>query len=331
MRWPWLTLTLIAGYLWWCWRTLFANRGLVPFMPWVDVFEPQQRALIAWDGYEEILILSTDLYTSETTQVLEIMPLPSEPSVTAKGIDLFHRLNELINSLVGWDFSAKGTVRGVSFDQLGPAGEVTFHQQIGAHDISVTHLLRRDGFVSWAEDYLRTAGVSSPHIPADLAAIVQEYIDEGFNWFVFDVISTLPMLRTNEPIQYRFKSIKLYYPLRITRTARGTTEIELYVLSRWHPNFMAHGIARDRISYRLRRDVQREAPLDAQTAAFLRRLNLIDPRDIDQSEGWVVSPEQLQFLDDELAAFFKGHPKVLLQPWRIEGDLEAFDRDLLAY
>ena len=88
MRWPWLTLTLIAGYLWWCWRTLFANRGLVPFMPWVDVFEPQQRALIAWDGYEEILILSTDLYTSETTQVLEIMPLPSEPSVTA--LSLIH-------------------------------------------------------------------------------------------------------------------------------------------------------------------------------------------------------------------------------------------------
>ena len=45
----------------------------------------------------------------------------------------------------------------------------------------------------------------------------------------------------------------------------------------------------------------------------------------------LFSPKQLQFLDDELAAFFKGHPKVLLQPWRIEGDLEAFDRDLLAY
>jgi hypothetical protein len=48
MRWPWLTLTLLGGYVWWCLRTLFANRGMLPLRPWVDVFEPQQRALIAF-------------------------------------------------------------------------------------------------------------------------------------------------------------------------------------------------------------------------------------------------------------------------------------------
>jgi hypothetical protein len=72
----------------------------MPFHQWVDIFEPKQRALIAWDGYEEILILSTDLYASEATQVLEIMPLPSVPAVTAKDIGLFHRLNMLINDLL---------------------------------------------------------------------------------------------------------------------------------------------------------------------------------------------------------------------------------------
>jgi hypothetical protein len=38
-----------------------ADRGAIPFQPEVTIFEPTQRALIAWNGEEEILILSTDL------------------------------------------------------------------------------------------------------------------------------------------------------------------------------------------------------------------------------------------------------------------------------
>lgn len=58
---------------------LFADRGLIPFIPGVQIFEPNQRAMIAWNGSEEILLLSTDLRASQATQVLEVLPLPSEP------------------------------------------------------------------------------------------------------------------------------------------------------------------------------------------------------------------------------------------------------------
>lgn len=327
MRWPWLTLTLIGGYVWWCWRTLFANRGMVPFVDWVQVFEPKQRALIAWDGYEEILILSTDLYASDTTQVLEIMPLPSEPAVTAKDVGLFHRLNVLINWLTGSDYTGKEAGRGVGLRSLGPAGEVTFHQQIGAHEISVTHLLHKEGFIAWAEDYLRTLGVSSPHIPADLAAIVQQYVAEGYHWFVFDVISLLPVPQTNRPIQYRFKSIKLYYPLRITRTAHGKTEIDLWVLARWQPNLLGQGISRDRIGSSHRRELL----LDARTQESLVGLDVLDPGPSDAGDGWMLDQWHLKYLDEEIAQFFRNREGVRLLPWRIEGDLQAFDRDLLAY
>jgi len=46
-----------------------ADRGSIPFKPHVQVFEPNQRAMIAWDGHEEILLLSTDLSASEPTKV----------------------------------------------------------------------------------------------------------------------------------------------------------------------------------------------------------------------------------------------------------------------
>ena len=55
----------------------YADRGSIPFEREAKVFEPTQRALIAWDGKEEILLLSTDMSTSQPTKVLEILPLPS--------------------------------------------------------------------------------------------------------------------------------------------------------------------------------------------------------------------------------------------------------------
>ena len=52
-----------------------ADRGSIPFKPHVQIFEPTQRAMIAWDGREEILVLSTDLRASEPTKVLEVILL----------------------------------------------------------------------------------------------------------------------------------------------------------------------------------------------------------------------------------------------------------------
>ena len=58
-----------------------ADRGSIPFDPGVRIFEPNQRAMIAWNGQEEILLLSTDLRASQPTKVLEVIPLPAEPEV----------------------------------------------------------------------------------------------------------------------------------------------------------------------------------------------------------------------------------------------------------
>jgi hypothetical protein len=58
-----------------------ADRRAIPFRPGVTIFEPTQRALMAWNGEEEILVLSTDLRASSATKVLEVMPFPTEPRV----------------------------------------------------------------------------------------------------------------------------------------------------------------------------------------------------------------------------------------------------------
>lgn len=73
-----------------------ADRGSIPFTVGVNIFEPSQDALIAWNGEEEILILSTELSASEKTKVLQVLPLPAEPEVKKSSCDVLRRANEFV-------------------------------------------------------------------------------------------------------------------------------------------------------------------------------------------------------------------------------------------
>ncbi len=63
----------------------FADRGMIPISD-VSVHGPGQKASIAWDGEVESLILSTDVYASGDTMVLELLPLPAEPRGSRQAI-----------------------------------------------------------------------------------------------------------------------------------------------------------------------------------------------------------------------------------------------------
>ena len=79
---------------------LFADRGSIPFIPDIKIFEPTQRAMIAWNGEEEILLLTTDIRASDSTEVLEVLPLPYEPVVKKGDIETFKKAIRLINDRI---------------------------------------------------------------------------------------------------------------------------------------------------------------------------------------------------------------------------------------
>ncbi len=233
---------------------LYADRGSIPFKEDVQIFEPNQRAMIAWNGYEEILLLTTDLHASESTKILEVLPLPSEPEVTKGDIEVFKKAIDLINKKLAEMFGgpskpSKGLTKGIESEYMEPAGEITFHKKIGAHDISVAHVLNSKGFIEWVDTYLKSAGVENSKIPEELKTVIAEYLEEGFGWFVFDVVQLERKLKTNDAIQYRFKTDFLYYPLRITRSEEGYTTIDLLILTAETDQYMFHGILKDRIDF----------------------------------------------------------------------------------
>jgi len=278
-----------------CLSTGFANRGMMPFNPYVQIFEPNQRAMIAWDGSDQILLLSTDLHASDTTMVLEVMPLPSEPEVKKGDLETFRKATDLINRKLYAGKAAAG--RTMSEGVVVPSGEVTFHERIGAHDISVTHLLDASGFVDWVVEYLGTLGVEQDIVSSEMKGLIEEYIADDFKWFVFDVISLAEEIVTNEPIQYGFKSDHLFYPLKITSTAQGSTSIELLILT---PRLLNRfpSLAIDRIHLK-------HEPIE-------------------------ISQDELRELNEDMYSLLKRYDRMRLRIWEIKGELQEFDADLLA-
>ncbi len=278
----------------------YADRGSIPFEERVQIFEPVQRALIAWNGTEEILLLSTDLRASAPTKVLEVIPLPSEPKVKEGDLQSFKRAIAIINSRQkqrarSGRLSTKGL--GDAEEPPPPAGEVTFHEKIGAHDISVTHVLNGAGFIEWVETYLKKQGVENPKIPDPLKTVVEEYLKEGYKWFVFDVVELSDKTRTNDAIQYRFKTKALYYPLKITRTESGKTDVELLILTtRLLSRFP--GLPKERVTL-------------AHTPVTLTQ-------------------KELQTINKDMSELLGRTHGMKLRIWKISGVLSEFKKDLVA-
>jgi hypothetical protein len=277
--------------------SLNADRGSIPFRPDVKIFEPTQRAMIAWDGTEEILLLSTDMKASDSTEVLEVLPLPTEPIVKKGDIETFRKATRLINKKVRLQKLLVPHRNGGKERTIRPAGEITFHKKIGAHDISVAHVLNKDGFILWVENYLDSLGVENPDIPEGLKNVVDDYLEDKFTWFVFDVVSLDKELKTNDAIQYRFKTDFLYYPIKIMSTEEGYTSMEFLILT---PELLSNfpGIPIEEIEL--------------------------------QHQPISITSEELKNLNEEMSELLGNRENMKLRIWEIEGMIFSFTEDLIA-
>ncbi len=274
---------------------LYGDRGLIPLNTNATVFEPNQRAMIAWNGREEILLLTTDLNATDSTVVLEILPLPSEPKVKKGNIETFQRAVQLINQKTAFKIAYNGKRNG---SKIKPPFEITFHEKIGPHDISVAHLNESQGFVEWVKDYLSSLGFAANIISDQHKNLIEDYIKSGFTYFVFDLVHLNEETKTNEPIQYRFKTRRLFYPLKITSLSSGETKIELLIL----------------------------------TPQLLKNFPGISAKEIKlPSEPITITNEELKTLDEDMYELLKENEEMKLRIWKIEGILSSFDKDLIAY
>lgn len=269
--------------------------GSMPFKKGVVITEPNQDAIIAWNGVEQLLYLQTTLSASEETKVLEVMPLPNRPTVEATTDDVFKRCSSLLPRIrTRVEFSGGGTFSAGPVEV--PAAEVVERKQIGAHDLRIVQLLKKERF----QDWVRTEFVGQGElvVPEALLEVIGDYIDDGFTWFLFDVVDLGVELSKKVPLQIRFKTENLFYPMRITRTEKGFSKVSLSVLT--------------------------NVLFEKEDCVGIPRSEIIvpaKPRQIVGSSVRWVDPAIYELL---------GRPSLTrIRTWEISGSIDAYEKDLL--
>jgi len=211
---------------------LIANADRCIIVPQDDVVlsEPGQKAFIAHNGQEELLILSTDVKASKNVSVLEFMPLPSRPAVSLAQEDCFTNLKELVKRYnlhypPVYRIMAGETKSGVAA-AYAPV-ELIFHQKLGVHDVTAVKINDMTEFIRWVKDYFKKSKIPYRELSQQEKDIITDYFNQGFKYFVFDLIQVENEVRTVPPLVYRFKCGYFYYPLIVTNHIGGIGEIEL--------------------------------------------------------------------------------------------------------
>ncbi len=280
-----------------------ADRGSIPYEISARIFEPTQDTLIAWNGEEEILILSTELYSSKKTKVLEVLPLPAEPIVEESSREIIRKAERFLFESTNVIYERPLLDLRSDSRSAEPAGEVVQEIVIGSHDIAVTKALNADQFTDWVNSYLKEKGNDNPIIPTELAETIKNYLDRGFNYFVFDIIELDEEPIFNEAISYRFKTDRLYYPLEITKSDQGISTINLIILSNQNMlNF--DGIEKERVKTVM-------GPV------------LIDNREIEE-----ISADLAELFNKDENNELQEIPTSIVS-WKIRDDLANFHDDLL--
>ncbi|KPJ52009.1 MAG: hypothetical protein AMS16_06990 [Planctomycetes bacterium DG_58] len=225
---------------------VWADRGAIRTVKKIDIEEPAQRAIIAYNGVREVLILQTDVRAAEETKVVEFMPLPSKPKVSLAPEGCFAELAKLVEKHRLRYVSRSRRGRKANGEEKGDAVKVVVAAQLGPHAVTVVEVKDADAFVRWVKDFFRKNDLGEPDLADDLRAIVSDYLSRNLRFFAFDVVTMSPEKKTVRPLTYEFKSDRLYYPLKVTNLYGGTGVIELFVIAPWRfvPRGVYDGIGR---------------------------------------------------------------------------------------
>ena len=278
-----------------------ADKGMIVVGPReVGLQESGQNAIVAWNGDEEIIILSTDAKSSESTLVLEVLPLPSNPTTVEEGsFDSFTKLTEIINKKVR-AIREEGMTKGLGRDAVTPGIEITFHKKIGAHDVTVVKVNDLNQFINWVKNFTTEMGFEHTEISSEFENSVAGYLNRDIKFFVFDVIETSEDKQSIKPLIYKFSTDFLYYPLEITATSDAgwsRSEVNIFLITK--------GIIKE--------DVVEDINLLPRTGFYY---------------GIELSEEELKEISPEVADLF-GSAYVMNAYY--SGKLNQLNRDLVVY
>jgi hypothetical protein len=123
------------------------------------------------------------------------------------------------------------TYGGKGYFRVEDGVSIVFYEKIGAHSITIVEASDQSQLINWMADFLQSNGVGDEVYLQDFEPIVEDYMARGFRYYVLDLITISPELKSIEPILYWFNSSFLYYPLKITSPVDGESNVTLFLFT----------------------------------------------------------------------------------------------------
>lgn len=212
---------------------VLADKGPIVWQEGVTLAQQSQKAIIAHNGSEEVLMLGTEIRGSGDADILEFIPFPSEPAVSKANGDPFAAAARLITQkgLVFFKSDANVAKGRQGSEAAAVPVEILMSQSIGLHDVTVIKINDVQEFRAWCERFFKEKGISADN--ERLSAVYDnagDYTRRGYAYFVFDQVKVSREIRFIEPLVYRFKTGSIYYPLKTSNLFGGRGDVELVLL-----------------------------------------------------------------------------------------------------
>jgi len=222
-----VVLAIVLGFV----NSAVADRGPVMWQQDVSLTQESQKAIILHNGTREVLILGTELKASSEIDLLEFIPLPSEPKVTLANSDPFKTAARLITekglAFLAGEEATKGGAPGTATVPV----EVRFSEKIGLHDVTAIKINDIDEFARWLDGFFRGKGITlDTRRLSGVLANARDYMKRGYNHFVFDYVKVAGKTRFVEPLIYSFTTDKIYYPLKTSNLIGGKGTVEMILV-----------------------------------------------------------------------------------------------------
>jgi hypothetical protein len=119
-------------------------------------------------------------------------------------------------------------------EEIAPV-EVRFSGQVGLLDVTVVQIRDLAGFSDWVRSYFNRRGIELAAALDTAYANAADYINRGFDYFVFDYVPLTSQFQAIKPLVYRFESSRLYYPFKTSNIAgkEGTVDLILLLPGSW--------------------------------------------------------------------------------------------------
>ena len=205
--------------------TLYADMGMVTADD-ANVSEESQKAIIFHNLEEEVLILGTDIKGDKNSSILRFIPFPSEPTMKLAPSNAF---SDIINLIQKHKLQFLSHSKGG--ESSGEDVEMKLNIKLGFHDLTLIKINSSDHFREWVNNFFKSKGLPTKENYPKIENIVDDYVQRGVDYFVFDLVKLDDTVHFINPIMYRFKSKKLYYPLKTSNTFGGEGKIDLILIT----------------------------------------------------------------------------------------------------